>query len=739
MLHGQAPSYLHFRVEEGLPSNEVYQTVQDERGYIWLATDRGLVRYDGYRFRVFTEADGLPDKTIFGFTKDAQNRIWWFGHSDCIGYLQGDEIVLPDFLPELTQRFKSKVVASLHIDGEDTVWIALKERSQLIWIDPKGAIHERKMNMEPFMGRVIELNNGWVSGMAHRIGHQPQHPNHIRFEGKSKTVDWLLPGISNRWVVGTSVQKRGDTWFCSQNNGIIAFREDREVASVKLPGIATLSLYFDGEENLWVGMMGQGVMCFPGGDLSAKPKKYLQGLSVSSVFQDREGGYWITTLDDGVYYTRGRNIISQQLIYNDRPIGAKELEVHDSILWVGTATGQLFSRKMNPEAPLRLEDSNLGQVRALKSLPNCLVVGIPSSAGKNFLQVDKRWYLPSPAIGQKPGEDTLRMPISSWVALPPLVISMEMPYTEYARYGAIVPWQQGILAGNDLGLFFLDKNSYRQMKSYEALKVSGVTDLGVSGSYLFVATQSLGLVVFDGKSSWTVGIADGLPTPHIEAIATQNDSIVWLGTKKGLVRVSLNHRKMVSKVTVISTAEGLPSVTISDLEIFENQIWLASTYGISFLDVNQDFYNPMPPPVWLQEVWTNGQRIELNRQSTFPPDALAFDFRFVGLNFGSSGKVLYRYRMKGLEEAWSTSTNREVRYMLSPGSYTFEVEARNESGVWSTTPARYTFTILAPVWQKTWFWIVLGLLFLGAGVLLVLWWLRRVKLRSELELGMARS
>lgn len=62
----------HFTIEDGLPSNEVHFVHQDDNGYYWFCTDRGISRYNGYEFRNFTIAEGLRRYVQFAY--DSFNR-----------------------------------------------------------------------------------------------------------------------------------------------------------------------------------------------------------------------------------------------------------------------------------------------------------------------------------------------------------------------------------------------------------------------------------------------------------------------------------------------------------------------------------------------------------------------------------------------------------------------------------------------------------------------------------------
>src|SRR3954463_7666454 len=71
------PAYKHFTTDDGLPSSETYRVLQDRKGFIWIATDKGVSRYDGYSFQNFTIQDGLPDNSVLNLFEDSKGRIWF--------------------------------------------------------------------------------------------------------------------------------------------------------------------------------------------------------------------------------------------------------------------------------------------------------------------------------------------------------------------------------------------------------------------------------------------------------------------------------------------------------------------------------------------------------------------------------------------------------------------------------------------------------------------------------------
>src|SRR5688572_24717099 len=81
-------SFLNFGVNQGLPSSEVYDLYQDpQSGVIWIATDRGLVAYDGYNFTTYTMDDGLTDNVVLRLSPDQWDNIWLHTLNNQLCYL----------------------------------------------------------------------------------------------------------------------------------------------------------------------------------------------------------------------------------------------------------------------------------------------------------------------------------------------------------------------------------------------------------------------------------------------------------------------------------------------------------------------------------------------------------------------------------------------------------------------------------------------------------------------------
>lgn len=87
---GKLTNVFNLNTDNGLPDNHVYGTTVDKYGYLWLATDKGVVKYNGYDCRIFNLSNGLPTETVWQVYYDQQGRIWLGNFSSEMGYIYKD-------------------------------------------------------------------------------------------------------------------------------------------------------------------------------------------------------------------------------------------------------------------------------------------------------------------------------------------------------------------------------------------------------------------------------------------------------------------------------------------------------------------------------------------------------------------------------------------------------------------------------------------------------------------------
>lgn len=89
-------------IYNGLPSNHVYSALKDQYGYLWLSTDKGVARYNGYDFKIYSVANSIPSGDVWGIYEDKKSRLWLYGLSDKMGYIYKNKYV-PVYVDGLNQ------------------------------------------------------------------------------------------------------------------------------------------------------------------------------------------------------------------------------------------------------------------------------------------------------------------------------------------------------------------------------------------------------------------------------------------------------------------------------------------------------------------------------------------------------------------------------------------------------------------------------------------------------------
>src|SRR5689334_11675985 len=135
--HSQSFQVENFTIERGMPSNEAYYVYQDKKGFIWFATDNGVVRFDGAEMTKYHVKQGLVDPVVFGFHEDAKGRIWFRSFSGKLAYYHNDSVSAYPHNKLISSLVHGNLVFSIHYDVEkETLWF--DSGHEIISIDKNG-------------------------------------------------------------------------------------------------------------------------------------------------------------------------------------------------------------------------------------------------------------------------------------------------------------------------------------------------------------------------------------------------------------------------------------------------------------------------------------------------------------------------------------------------------------------------------------------------------------------------
>jgi ligand-binding sensor domain-containing protein len=743
-LPAQTLSFRNYTTDDGLPSPEVYCVEQDDRGYMWLGTDNGVSRFDGYEFRNYT----LKDNVIFFMHKDRKARIWMTSSTGKLYYTKGDSIHAYEYnhlIPE--QKGNFWYAKEVYIDSLENLWLPLVWQG-ILKITANGDTstirslsysHELIYQVE---NQILTSRVNYSISPGNKKATLPisfhLEKTSFEVEGLDRTVFSSQAGqfpIVFKDNKNRHYLSRQGLLFEIKNNGLELKHEDFLLLSEK-------EVLFEEDNTVWQGGPGglKRYSQFPPLK-SVRPEYYLPQENVSDIFKDRSGGLWVTTLQSGIYYspTLQLSIFKEFSSSPDQFITSLEIKDPQTIFF-SSLKGQVyelnvihhsFKKLPRVEIPIsfleqKLDIYNTRKISDLYWDPREEILWA-AIGGSNAYFHKGHWR--SAYSVQADAEYRIRYPIGIRFSIRPGSTLLWGGSQE--RFGAIdiktkqvlfnsfhlFPRQRypdsyqafsgRVWVGCTDGLYefrdsqLLDRTYLHPALSYRIEDIDQLPD-----STLVFGTKGAGVVLWKGDSFRQLSTKEGLSSDMTEVVHVDSAGIIWLGTLNGLNRIDPRS----GKIRQISIADGLPSREITQIRSQGKTIWIGTSNGLVRMQDEQTD-TPFYPPI-LEGVYINQQAIPLTQDTLLPYLRNDLEFRFVSLNYPLKGDINYRFRLQE-ENPWQYTQSRSVNYPdLPPGDYRFEVQAQNKAGEWSRSSS-FQVGIRLPFWQSGWFLSLSGLIVLG--------------------------
>lgn len=445
------------------------------------------------------------------------------------------------------------------------------------------------------------------------------------------------------------------------------------------------------------------------------------GSRLTHVLTDRQGGLWLGTQTNGLFYIRPPRPIAQFIADNDT-LRRMACGMTDRLgrTWLCTAEG--------------LECYSHGHVTyyTQKNVSGFLhnrMIFITELQDGRFLLCNLAHYL-----GYFYPEKQVFQPLNA-----------TLPEVENYRIlmGACSLGNNKVVVYSQNGAFVLDTKRNRIEPFKPAEKIARFTDkyncmlMESRQQRLWIGTQN-GLFIANGKDMKHLSRAEGLANTCIRSLAEDGKGNIWVGSAAGISRVTKDFG-----ITNYSLLEGYPSVSLNEraaCRLDDGRLVFACNYGFALFHPEWFNNEDKTMPVILTAIEVNGEPTTQylscnNLQLTYNQDDITF--RFSALNFASPEQTQYRHRLKGIDRDWVKELGDEgqatARYnSLPPGNYTFEAQASISGGNWGK-PLTVSFTILPPWWLTWWAKMGYGLMALAIPVTIIVFYLKRKKAQMERE------
>jgi hypothetical protein len=727
------PHVINYTVDHGVPSSECYGLLQDSKGVIWIGTDKGICKYDGLRFSRLTTAEGLPENVVFDLVEDAKGRIWARTFSKGVFYIEKGRIVIPAFNASLLKALGNYIIDNFCVTPDDSVFM---ECDSSMLFTANLSSKEVTVIREPVKTIRFIQNTAFAYG-GHLLD-EKQPINVITGESRYRCREQIA---FREILVRGAILKNKDIIFNNVDRLYLKRAGSDKLEMIDHFKSRIISIFQDREGGIWIGTVNDGVYYYSG-NVNSPPRHYFNQESVSDFIEDREGNIWITTLKSGLFFIINKNVLSFGL---NRPFNfikkigqeyiacSKGSEVY-FLNTTGVQTKVNVLRKGNYPTYNLLYDVYEVDKHTL------LFTGVGS-----FLMKKNNPNLQSPFNqktyfkGIRQGPDTGFFYLfkysgifrfDSYHTLPlDTVIYPKSRITDLAIDAGRNFWL-GTLAG--LVYYHYDSRSFQSVNL--RLLQTRINALWILNNKLFVATAGNGVLIYDIVTRKIIQVSqkEGLSSNSCQGIFVDGQNI-WVATNKG---VSVIHTGIsyddVLRVCKLDKHDGLPGEEINSVFVDEKLVWVASNSGITCFDKNIVAENNLVPQVNFEYARTNKQvYTNTGENHLFSHDENYLEFSFYGISYKSLRNLRYKYRLTGADDSWHYTYQPRITYpSLAAGTYTFELYAINNDGISSIAPIMFAFEIKPPFWQ-TWIFIS-GVILLLSGCIFLIFY-RRIRIVRKRE------
>ena len=698
--------------ETGFPGGAVNGIAQTADGYLWIGTDRGLLRFDGFNFRTvsFAPVATASNVSILQLLTDSGGRLWIRPQG---AYLVRQEDrkfeSLPYGLPAITALSKDNHGGVLVSDVQQGTFRFTADEVQKLGPSSPPVIS------------MAETSDGkvWLGTLGDGL--------FLLAGGRTTNVNAGLPDrkINSLLPIGEELWVGTDTGLYHGNG--TGFRR-LELPSF-LGSVQILSLLRDRDSNIWVGttrgllrINGKGISFFGGDEIHGDG-----GINV--LFEDREGNLWIGgarglgRIRDSAFVTYSS--VSDHRFEHNGPVYV-DLEGRT---WFAPAQGGLFVLQN-------------GRVQPIASIPpNEVVYSITGRA-------DEVW------VGRQRGGVTRLQfhngAITSQSYTEANGLAQNSVYAVYeSRDGSV--WA-GTLNG---GVSKFKDGNFTTDTTTNGLASNTVSSiLETRDGAMWFATPS-GLSSFSSDQWRTYTTKEGLPSPEVNCLFEDSSGTLWSGTSSGLAFFASNHFQVpngspdVLREEILGMVEDnsgrfwiatshhvlhvprdkLLSGVVKTVEVHEydeadglestegvkrsrsvvsdsaGRIWFSLSSGLSVVNPSQINDNSVPALPHIETITADNNTANLAASVRIPPSPRRITFEYTGLSLAAPERIRFRYFLEGFDRSWSKPVAaREAVYTnLGPGSYRFRLVATNSEGLWNGPETAIVLNVAPAYYQTLWF------------------------------------
>ena len=746
----------NINIEQGISQSTIEDIFQDSEGYIWLGTNDGLNRYNGYEFKIYNYEEyqnSISHNGITDITEDKYGNIWVntvsgvnkinkktekiSNYTEINGKIKEDsttEIIVTkdnnilvgtyeglniynakedrfDIILEQKDGILSSCIYSIDEDINGNIWIGTELGLNKLSKDFK--VLETYTSESEIYNIFCDDENGFVWAGSDSSGL-------LKIDTKTKEVTQYINDIEDENSipanqVGAIIRDiKGNLWV-GTTNGLARYNEKNDSFDVyknkvydknSLVYNDVRSIIEDREGVLWVGTYS-GISIF---DTESSIKYYNAGLDdgyllsenmVHGIYEDDEGYLWIGSRTKGVNIIDRENNTSKSINMENNNViqsnSINDITGYKDFIFVATDAGVLkINKKENTIQNYNLEDGLIGE--NVKDIFVC---------DKNYL-----W------IGSTNGLNLLDIENDKIIDMTDYVD--EGSYVRYVYQGQDGSYYIGFLRDGGLGI--IEPNS-KETKYYKNIpndktcissnRIRYINE--DSKGNIWIGT-SYGLNKYDPKTKvfkrYTT--SDGIANNTIYGVLVDDNDNIWVSTNKGISQIDTKN----NTVNNLSVTDGLQGNEFNGNAAFKSKSGELFFGGINGLNA---FYSEDVNSINNKsKVIFDGFKV--NDKDYLDINGLKFDnntenikIKFFTPVYSSNKNISYEYELIGSNSSKATTKENYVIYNdLLPGKYTFKVRAVDSRGDISDSETM-EFSIKYPFWMSPiacFIYLVIAILFI---------------------------
>jgi len=712
-----------YQSNDGLPSHAVLAHImQSNKGYLYVISNDGIIRFDGLTFELLNSLDSLPaTQTLNTLFQDSKNRLWYGSQGGGFGLLSK-----PDTLRFLQPGYVKTILEF----PDNTLWIGADGNG--LWklnldadsLKPKAVLPDTS-------GRTI---NDLAGGDRHQIFVATNQGLYL-IDNQIMSVSKVTGG--NVLAVNTGPLLPENTVLYSTSEGLF---------SKKLAGNKTVKIQHP--QLTWPPI---DIITHPDGGylivtLHAlyffKNNKITQFYAredavFSSATIDHEKNIWIGTETDGLIQLIPTSI-GKFTTENGLPsnVATVLLQSDEGKIYIGTTSGLAVTTTDFQHPKILFEDSfitSLYQDQNHRIWAGLRNKGVRLLGSNSYKTYSTSRGLPSKYIWTMTEDRKGRL-------LAGTLKGVAVFDPESDRWNSLFTAENGMLQHNDVrtilpdgtdsywvgtsfGLHHITGDSVTIYDTKSGLKNAVILDLMKENGRLWIGTSGGGLYrYFKGHFRQ---IPTGWTGTKIWRLLNSGGHL-WFTSETGIQVVhldSLNHwldgNTDKPEVLHFDQKEGLPGELVGALQPsgweLDNGRFLFPTFnGVAVLSATVKNKPPPAPPLIINNLIAGTDTLEADTTIRLSHFRGHIDINYTAFSFKNPDHITYTYKLKGFDEDWNhVGSRRTAIYTnLPPGSYQFKVKARiGDTGSYSK-PASLPLTI-QPLFYETWWFRGLSILIVG--------------------------